>query len=81
MRGEMKNRNLVGIAGMTIVLLFATTLAFAQSQAVPTSGPPEDGNIAWFLQGSFPDPEGATSVAADGKVTVTPRETASFRFA
>ncbi len=56
MRGEMKNRNLVGIAGTAIILLFATTLALAQSQAVPTSGPAENGSPAWFLQGSFPDP-------------------------
>lgn len=39
----------------------------------PTSGPAEDGTPAWFLQGSFPDPGGNTSVDADGTVTVLPR--------
>jgi hypothetical protein len=46
MRVEMKNRNIVGIAGTAIILLFATTLTLAHLQAVPTSGPAENGNIA-----------------------------------
>ncbi len=32
-----------------------------------------DGSPAWFLQGSFPDPGGRTSVDANGVVTVLPR--------
>ena len=56
-----------------IILLFAATSAFAQSHAVPSSGPAENGSPAWFLQGSFPDPEGSASVSADGKVTILPK--------
>ena len=46
--------------------------AFAQTQP-PTHGPAEGGSPGWFLQGSFPDPVGNTSVAPDGRVTVLPR--------
>ena len=53
------------------VLLIAVT-GFAQTPP-PTSGPAEHGTPAWFLQGSFPDPGGNTSVDADGNVTVLPR--------
>jgi lysophospholipase L1-like esterase len=47
--------------------------ATLQPTPQPTSGPAADGTPAWFLQGSFPDPGGNTSVDADGTVTVLPR--------
>jgi hypothetical protein len=53
------------------VLLIAGA-GFAQTPP-PTSGPAETGTPAWFLQGSFPDPGGNTSVDAEGNVTVLPR--------
>ena len=48
---------------------FVTAAASGQTGA-PTSGPARDGTPAWFLQGSFPDPVGNTSVDAEGNVTV-----------
>jgi hypothetical protein len=48
----------------------------ALAQSVPaTRGPAENGQPAWFMQGSFPDPTGFTSTAPDGVVTVLPRPT------
>ncbi len=67
------NKSLARTTATAIIPLFAVTLAFAQSQAVASSGPAENGSPAWFLQGSFPDPEGSASVSADGKVTILPR--------
>src|SRR5271169_6362345 len=67
------NKSLARITATAIIQLFAATSVFAQSQAVPASGPAENGSPAWFLQGSFPDPEGSASVSADGKVTILPR--------
>ncbi|WP_216325113.1 hypothetical protein [Sphingomonas quercus] len=66
--------------GYRAVLLAATggllAAATAQAQSVPpTSGPAENGQPAWFLKGSFPDPTGNTAVAPGGKVTVLPRPT------
>jgi hypothetical protein len=64
-----------GIAGVAIAALLAGvtgTLAAAQS-VPPTRGPAENGQPAWFLQGSFPDPQGFTSTAPGGVVTVVPR--------
>lgn len=46
--------------------------AFAQS-VPPMRGPAANGQPAWFMQGSFPDPQGYTSTSADGVVTVLPR--------
>jgi sugar lactone lactonase YvrE len=67
------NKSLARITATAIIPLFAATLVFAQSHAVAASGPAENGSPAWFLQGSFPDPEGSASVSADGKVTILPR--------
>jgi sugar lactone lactonase YvrE len=67
------NKSLAPITATAIIPLFAATLAFAQSHAVASSGPAENGSPAWFLQDSFPDPEGSASVSADGKVTILPR--------
>jgi hypothetical protein len=53
-------------------LLLCSGAASAQTP-VPTSGPAENGTPAWFLQGSFPDPTGNTSVDAEGNVTVMSR--------
>lgn len=52
--------------------ILAAAAAVAQTPA-PTSGPAVDGTPAWFLQGSFPDPTGNTSVDAEGNVTVLGR--------
>lgn len=53
-------------------VMLAAGGAFAQTPP-PAQGPAEDGTPAWFLQGSFPDPGGNTSVDADGTVTILPR--------
>lgn len=59
---------------LTGAMALALVATAALSQTVPpTSGPAENGSPAWFLQGSFPDPGGRTSVDAKGVVTVLPR--------
>jgi len=58
-------------AGSLGVILISTGL-FAQTEP-PAEGPAEDGTPAWFLQGSFPDPGGNTSVDAVGNVTILTR--------
>ena len=50
-------------------LLLASMAIWAQS-VPPTRGPAQDGQPAWFLQGTFPDPTGFTLVDPDGHVTV-----------
>ncbi|WCM25577.1 hypothetical protein NDN01_16185 [Sphingomonas sp. QA11] len=60
------------IAGATLGAILLATGAFAQT-APPTRGPAANGSPAWFMQGSFPDPGGRTSVDANGVVTVLPR--------
>jgi DNA-binding beta-propeller fold protein YncE len=69
---EMKTRNLVGGAAVTLGMILSGTLALSQSQP-PTEGPAAGETPAWFLQGSFPDPGGRTIVDASGHVTVPPR--------
>ncbi|MFA6116924.1 MAG: hypothetical protein WC729_23190 [Sphingomonas sp.] len=59
------------LAGIAAAALFAGS-AFAQADA-PVKGPAKDGTPAWFLQGSFPDPGGRTTVEHGGKVTAFPR--------
>jgi hypothetical protein len=59
--------------GITLGLLLAATSASSQT-VPPTQGPAENGQPAWFLQGSYPDPTGFTMVDEAGQVTVTPRE-------
>lgn len=60
--------------GYTLALGAALMSTFAVAQtAPPTRGPAVNGTPAWFLQGSFPDPGGRTSVAPGGRVTVLPR--------
>jgi hypothetical protein len=54
-------------------MLGAATVAWSLTVA-PTQGPAENGQPAWHLQGSFPDPTGFTLVDQDGHVTVVPRE-------
>ena len=55
-------------------LAIALAAAAAAAQTVPpTQGPAASGQPAWFLQGSFPDPQGFTAVAPGGQVTVLPR--------
>ncbi|MDF7776303.1 hypothetical protein P1X14_13690 [Sphingomonas sp. AOB5] len=65
----MKHLGLAALASAT--MLMAGTAA-AQS-VPPTKGPAVGKTPAWFLQGSFPDPGGRTSVDANGVVTVLPR--------
>ena len=69
----MTNRHRFAVA--TIALLIST-VALAQS-VPPTRGPAANGQPAWFLQGSFPDPTGNTSVAHGGVVTVVSRQEAA----
>lgn len=66
----MTNRHGLAVAA---VALLGSTIAFAQS-VPPTRGPAENGQPAWFLQGSFPDPTGNTATAPGGIVTVIPRQ-------
>jgi sugar lactone lactonase YvrE len=56
--------------------LLATTTAVWSLTVPPTQGPAENGQPAWFLQGSFPDAAGFTLVDADGHITVVAREAA-----
>ena len=68
----MKQLSLAGAATAVFFAGTAATIAIAQT-VPPTRGPAENGQPAWFLQGSFPDPTGFTSTAPGGKVTVVPR--------
>ncbi|MDB5705006.1 MAG: repeat-containing protein, partial [Sphingomonas bacterium] len=62
------------LRGMALALGAALIVTGALAQTVPpTKGPAANGSPAWFMQGSFPDPGGRTSVDATGKVTVIPR--------
>lgn len=66
----------VGFRAAILVTLWGTYAAAAMAQSVPAvRGPAENGQPAWFLQGSFPDPTGFTSTAPGGVVTVLPRPT------
>lgn len=69
----MIKRKFAGAAIIALSIGLAAACVIAQSDDPPTSGPTENGSPAWFLQGSFPDPEGSTNVSADGTVTVLPR--------
>jgi hypothetical protein len=61
------------LAALTFGLL--TTAALAQIDRLAIhSAPAENGNIAWKLAPSFPDPTGFTLVDPDGTVHVIPRE-------
>jgi len=61
-------------AGAVAAFGGALFVASAAAQtAPPTRGPAADGSPAWFLQGSYPDPGGRTSVDANGVVTIVPR--------
>jgi hypothetical protein len=68
----MKRLTLVVGVAIGCSLGLSAARALAQSQP-PAQGPAADGSPAWFLQGSFPDPTGRTSVDASGRVTVLPR--------
>jgi sugar lactone lactonase YvrE len=65
----MKTMHLAALAlGLT------ATVALAQaSRLAIQSEPAKDGNIAWHLGPSFPDPGGFTLVEPDGAVNVMPR--------
>src|SRR5215831_21411862 len=69
----MEKCNFARFAAVTLGgTILIVSEAFAQTQP-PTHGPAEGGSPAWFLQASFPDPTGNTTVASDGRVTVLPR--------
>jgi hypothetical protein len=70
---EMNGSNLFKAAVVLLAILLSAAAGSAQTEQ-PTEGPAEDGTPAWFLQGSFPDPGGNTSVDADGNVTILPRQ-------
>ena len=72
----MKNHTLAALA-----LGLMTTVAFGQADRLALqSEPAKNGNIAWKLGPSFPDPTGFTMVDPDGTVHVIPREErANFR--
>jgi hypothetical protein len=66
----MKNHTRTALA-----LGLMTTAAIAQADRLAIqSEPARNGNIAWKLGPSFPDPTGFTLVDADGTVHVIPRE-------
>ena len=73
----MSRGRIAGIAVLAASIAFCSTSAFSQALAPPTSGPAQDGNIAWTLKGSFPDPGGRTIVDAQGNVTVPSRNDTS----
>jgi len=73
----MNGRNFARIAVSALSTWLATG-AFSQTQPA-VRGPAENGSPAWFLQGSFPDPGGNTSVDADGRVTVLARNAGPAR--
>lgn len=69
-------------AFLALLAAGAATIAPAQSAAQsvpPQRGPAANGQPAWFMQGSFPDPTGYTSTAPGGVVTVLPRPTSPPR--
>jgi hypothetical protein len=50
------------------------SMAILSQTVPPTQGPAQNGQPAWFLQGSYPDPTGYSLVDESGKVSVTPKE-------
>lgn len=68
----MKRRHVVGVAAVVLGLFLTTALGRSQSRP-PTEGPAVAATPAWFLQGSFPDPGGRTTVDPSGHVTVPAR--------
>src|SRR2546425_8270070 len=70
------NTRLLAIVAVGVLLMAKNV----RSQTQPTArGSAENGSPAWFLQGSFPDPGGNTSVDAEGRVTVIPRNGVAAR--
>src|SRR5687767_1058736 len=68
----MRHATFMTFTALSIAL--GATLSSQTPTPTPTSGPAADGSIAWFLQGSFPDPTGRTIVDEKGHVTVPARE-------
>jgi SMP-30/gluconolaconase/LRE-like protein len=68
----MRGRNFAAVAAVSLGMILSETVGFSQSQP-PTQGPAVGGSPAWFLQGSFADPTGRTTVDANGNVKVPPR--------
>jgi hypothetical protein len=69
----MERRTVAGVAALTVGVMLSARAGTSQSQP-PVEGPAVGGSPAWFLQASFPDPTGRTTVDATGKVTVPPRD-------
>lgn len=69
----MKRRNFAGASAVALGITLAAMPGFSQSQPA-TQGPAVGETPAWFLQGSFPDPGGRTTVEPGGRVTVPARE-------
>lgn len=70
----MKRRTFAVSVAIACSVVMSGAHAVAQSHPL-TEGPAVDGSPAWFLQGSFPDPTGRTSVDSSGRITVLPRAT------
>src|SRR5262245_53805091 len=68
----MNARNLHRVFVATLGAMIGAAGVFAQTQP-PTRGPAENGSPSWFLQGSFTDPGGNTTVDETGRVTVIAR--------
>jgi hypothetical protein len=77
---EMRERHWAGVAVSALATILITTATFGQTHP-PTRGPAEGESPSWFLQGSFPDPGGNTSVGPDGHVTILLRSAAAPRAA
>jgi sugar lactone lactonase YvrE len=54
-----------------MVAIFTETMALAQLPPLRSGG--QNGQVAWFLKGSYPDPQGFTATAPGGVVTVVSR--------
>jgi sugar lactone lactonase YvrE len=71
-------KGFVGVSALALGLMAAAAFApaaFGQaSRLAIQSEPAKDGNIAWKLGPSYPDPTGFTLVDPDGTVHVIPRE-------
>ena len=61
------------LAALALALMASAAFGQADRLAIQ-SEPARNGNIAWTLGGSFPDPGGSTLVEQDSTVTVMPRE-------
>ncbi len=68
----MKKQDIARLLLAPCMLL--ASMGIGAQTAPPTRGAAENGQPAWFLQGTFPDPTGFTLVDPDGHVNVIAKE-------